>query len=280
MTEMTDAGTGNWPEKAYENLTFLNSDEARTIRVMCEFEEPEMRLRQLGVEDTIVFFGSARAEPVESARQRLETARAAVRGVDDPPEEDRRNLVRAEQGIRMAHYYEDATELAERLTRWSMSLPHSGRRFILCSGGGPGIMEAANRGASQAGGISTGLNISLPFEQIPNPYQTRELSFEFHYFFIRKFWFLYLAKALVVFPGGFGTMDELFESLTLIQTGKISRPRVIIVYGTEFWRNLINFDVLVEWGVISAKDLELFHFFDDVDSTFNFLKEELTRLYL
>ncbi len=280
MTEMTDAGTGNWPEKAYKNLTFLNSEAARTIRVMCEFEEPEARLRELGVEDTIVFFGSARAESLESARQRLETAQAAVRGVDDPPEEDRQTLVRAEQGIRLARYYEDAAELAERLTRWSMSLPQPERRFLLCSGGGPGMMEAANRGASQAGGVSIGLNISLPFEQTPNPYQTEELSFEFHYFFIRKFWFLSLARALVVFPGGFGTMDELFESLTLIQTNKTSRPRPIVMYGTEFWRSLINFDMLVEWGVISAKDLELFHLFDDVDSAFNFLKEELTRLYL
>jgi uncharacterized protein (TIGR00730 family) len=280
MTDTTDTGTGNWPEKSYKNLAFLNSDDARTIRVMCEFEEPESRLRRFGVEDTIVFFGSARAEPLESARQRLKAAQAAVKGLDDPPEEARQNLVQAEQRVRLAKYYEDATTLAERLTRWSMSLPQPGRRFILCSGGGPGMMEAANRGASQAGGISTGFNISLPFEQTPNQYQTRELSFEFHYFFIRKFWFLYLAKALVVFPGGFGTMDELFETLTLIQTKKMSRPRIIVVYGTEFWRNLINFDLLVEWGVISPNDLELFHFFDDVDSAFCFLRDELTRLYL
>lgn len=267
-----DKGTQyHQPEKAYRNPEFLNSPEARSIRVLCEFEEPEMRFRRMGVQDTIVFFGSARTLPLDKAQTQLDAAKATG---------DAHAVKQAERGVTLARYYEDAADLAERLTRWSKDLPNHSRRFIITSGGGPGIMEAANRGASKADGISIGLNISLPMEQFPNPYQTRELSFEFHYFFIRKFWFMYLAKALVVFPGGFGTMDELFESLTLIQTGKTDAPRPIVVYGTEFWKEIVQFDKLAEWGVISPEDADLFHFYDDVDSAFEFLTAELTRLYM
>ena len=180
----------------------------------------------------------------------------------------------------MARYYDDAVTLAERLTKWSKGIPERKRRFVVCSGGGPGIMEAANRGAAQAGGYSIGLNISLPFEQMPNPYQTRELSFEFHYFFIRKFWFVYLAKALVVFPGGFGTLDELFEILTLVQTRKTAKKIPIVLYGEEFWKEVVRFDSLVKWGTISREDLDLFHFANNVDTAFEYIRDELTKRYL
>jgi len=185
----------------------------------------------------------------------------------------------AQRGLIMSRYYEDAALLAEKLTRWSLSIENPAKRFYICSGGGPGIMEAANRGAQNAGGPSIGLNISLPFEQTPNPFQTRELSFEFHYFFVRKYWFFYLGKALVIFPGGFGTMDELFELLTLVQTQKTKKYMPIILYGSEYWNELINFNALVKWGTINREDLNLFHFFDDVDSAFEFLRDELLKLY-
>jgi uncharacterized protein (TIGR00730 family) len=180
----------------------------------------------------------------------------------------------------MSHYYEDAIRLSEKLTRWSLGIRDRRRRFLICSGGGGGIMEAANRGARKAGGTSIGLNISLPMEQTPNRYQSRDLSFEFHYFFIRKFWFFYLAKALVAFPGGFGTMDELFELLTLVQTKKTRKYMPIILYGKEYWHRVLNFDALVEAGTIEAEDLKIFRYFDDVDVTFEYLKDELTKHYV
>jgi len=166
------------------------------------------------------------------------------------------------------------------LTAWSDALPDSTRRFVVCSGGGPGIMEAANRGACDAGGKTVGLNIGLPFEQRPNPFVSPELNFEFHYFFMRKFWFAYLAKALVVFPGGFGTLDELTEILTLVQTQKLMKRMVVILYGTSFWKEVINFDALVRHGMIAADDLNLFQFADDVDTAFQELESGLTRYYL
>lgn len=264
--------------KAYKNLEFLNSPDARLVRVMCEFTEPQARLRRARIRDTIVFFGSARLPSAEQARARLDALRKQ--------RSRNRSLVSKaawEAALRdrgLSRYYEDARELAARMTRWSLSLPKRGRRFVVCSGGGPGIMEAANRGAREAGGQSLSLNISLPFEQIPNPYQTPELAFEFHYFFVRKFWFVYLAKALVAFPGGFGTLDELFEVLTLVQTRKTQKEMPVVVYGRKFWRSILNFDLLAKRGVISRDDLKLFRLCDTVDEAAAYLQSELTRLYM
>jgi uncharacterized protein (TIGR00730 family) len=234
----------------------------------------------MDVADTIVFFGSARIQSPEKATERLEGAERALKEGEGAKDALAEALKEAELGVRFSKYYTAARELAGRMTQWSKSLENHKHRFIVCSGGGPGIMEAANRGASEAEGYSIGLNISLPFEQVPNPYQTRELCFEFHYFFIRKFWFVYLAKAMAVFPGGFGTMDELFELLTLTQTGKTAKRVPIVLFGSEFWNRVFNFDALVEWGMISPRDLSLFKIFDDVNAAFEYLKGELTREYL
>ena len=278
MLEKTPA-PGDRPQKAYRDIEFLTSPEARPIRMLAELIEPKARFRKYHVKDTVVMFGSARLHPRDVAEKLLGDIQASIAAEGESPE-----LLlareRAERGLKMSRYYEDAAKLAERMTEWSMALPKKKRRFIICSGGGPGIMEAANLGANRAKGLSVSLNISLPMEQKGNPYQTRELAFEFHYFFIRKFWFVYLAKALVVFPGGFGTLDELFEVLTLIQTGKAQKPMPVVVYGREFWEELINFDALAKWGVISPEDLSLFRFCDTVDEAFEFLTSELTRLYL
>ncbi len=272
--------SGHWPEKAYKNMRFLNSTAAREVRVLCEFVEPRSRFRKMGVQDTIVFFGSARILPGEKAHARLTQAEQALARGHGSVEQLERACAAARKQVDLSRYYEDARELAHRMTQWSKTLDNNAHRFIVCSGGGPGIMEAANRGASEAHGKTAGLNISLPMEQHPNPYQTRELAFEFHYFFIRKFWFVYLAKALVAFPGGFGTLDELCEVLTLIQTGKLEKQMPVIIYGREYWNKVINFDAMAESGMISQEDLALFRFCDTVDEAFEFLKDELTRLYL
>jgi uncharacterized protein (TIGR00730 family) len=224
---------------AYLNDQFLASTDARAIRILSEFLEPLAHFRKQQVRDTVVFFGSARIMEGEGP---------------------------------MARYYDEARTLARLLTEWSEKFVNGTRRFVVCSGGGPGIMEAANRGAMDAGGKTIGLNIGLPFEQWPNPYITPELSFEFHYFFMRKFWFAYLAKALVVFPGGYGTLDELMEVLTLTQTKKLAKRMSIILYGTEYWNEIINFDALVKHGMISPEDLSLFSFADDPKQAFDLLK--------
>ena len=268
------------PKKAYNNLDFLNSPDARAIRVLCEFLEPQARFRRENLRDTVVMFGSARLKPESEARKHLDMLQDHNKQGKEASDELAAALKRAENDLVMSRYYEDAAKLAERLTAWALSLDAKSRRFVICSGGGPGIMEAANLGARRANGKSVSLNISLPFEQLPNPFQTPELAFEFHYFFIRKFWFIYLAKALIIFPGGFGTLDELFEVLTLIQTQKTRKTMPVVVYGKEFWNDLINFDALVKWGTISPEDLSLFKVCDSVDETFDFLTEELTRLYL
>ena len=269
-----------WPEKAYKNGPFLNSDEAREIRVLCEFMEPRSRFSAYRVKDTICFFGSARTPAPEAAAEALAQAKADLAEAAAPAPDLEAAVAAARRDAVMARYYADARTLAQRITSWALSLQNSHQRFLICSGGGPGIMEAANRGAEEAGGKSIGLNISLPFEQHPNPYQSQEFSFEFHYFFVRKFWFVSMAKALIVFPGGFGTFDELFEVLTLIQTEKAGHPIPVVIYGKEYWNEVMNFDALVKWGVISPEDLDLFHLADDVDDAFAYLKEELTRLYL
>ena len=262
-------------QKSYTNTEFLKGPDARVIRVLAEFIEPEGRFERQNVRNTIVFFGSTRIIPrdvaEENLRQLESTANKTGHAQGLEPA-----LQRARKDLFMSRYYMDAMDLAERLTKWSMSMPEDDP-FIVCTGGGPGIMEAANRGAHNAGGPSVGLNISLPLEQHPNPYQSPDLSFEFHYFFIRKFWFMYLARALVIFPGGFGTFDELFELLTLVQTGKTRRYIPIVIYGSEYWKEIINFEALAKWGVIAKEDLELFNFFDDVPSAFEYLTTELMK---
>ena len=261
-------------------MDFLTSPDARLIRVMCEFEEPKSRFRKYRVRDTIVFFGSARTLAPEVAAERLAQVEAEWDQTLPLDAVQAQRLAIARRDVDNSRYYGCATELSKRLTEWSMGLRNKGYHFVVCSGGGPGIMEAANRGARQGAGKSVSLNISLPFEQAGNPYQTPELAFEFHYFFVRKFWFVYLAKALIVFPGGFGTMDELFEVLTLVQTHKSAKDMPIVLFGREFWERVFNFEALVELGYITANDLNLFKFFDSVDEAYDYLTGRLTELYL
>lgn len=268
------------PPKAYNNEAFLNSSAARKIRVLCEMTEPEERFANKNIKDTIVYFGSARSVSEIEAKAALEGLKASIKNPADPSPAEREALRKAKAQLKLAPYYEAAVELSARMTRWSISLRDPQHRFMSCTGGGPGMMEAANRGASEAKGASIGLGISLPFEQGMNPYVTPDLAFEFHYFFVRKYCFAYWAKAIVVFPGGFGTMDEFFELMTLIQTGKISKKIPIILYGTQFWNDILNFDAFVEWGVISPSDLELFKIVDTVDEAETFLIAELSGLYL
>lgn len=257
------------PVKAYKSEAFLNSPDARILRVLAEYLEPAARFKENRIRDTIVFFGSARIASKEQATEDL--ARVEAEGGD---------LERARARLHMSRYYEDTRELARRLTKWSKSLEGTERRFVVCSGGGPGIMEAANRGASEARGENVGLNISLPFEQSDNPYITRRLSFEFHYFFMRKFWFSYLAKAMVVMPGGFGTFDEFMEVVTLVQTLKIKRKLPIVLYGTEYWEQIIQFEPMVRFGTISPEDVDLFFRTDSIDEAFEYLTSELRRWVL
>ena len=260
--------------KAYKNAEFLNSPQARTIRILAEYLEPESRFEKYNIQDTVVFFGSARIQPPEKARQHRDGL--LQQGASESA------LRMAEARLSIANYYRDAVELARMITAWSKDIYTRnqciGRRFIVCSGGGPGIMEAANRGASEAGGYSIGLNISLPFEQEPNPHISRELNFEFHYFFVRKFWLAYLAKALIIFPGGFGTLDEMMEILTLVQTEKITKSMPIILFGSSYWKGIINFQALADWGMISPEDLDLFTFCDTPEEAFACLKKRLEPL--
>ena len=262
------------PQKAYKDLEFLNSPAARHIRILCEYEEPRQRLMRHRVHHTIVFFGSARTRSGEEARAMLVEAEAALeRNPDDATLQAA--FKKAQIFDRMSRYYDDARTLARKLTEWS-SARTSGRKFVITSGGGPGIMEAANRGASEApDGRSVGLGISLPFEQGVNRYVTPELAFEFHYFFTRKYWFLYLCKALVIFPGGYGTLDELFETLTLVQTGKIKKRLPILLFGAPYWNKVLNLDAMVEYGTIGPDDAKLVHKTDDVDEAFAWLVQRL-----
>jgi uncharacterized protein (TIGR00730 family) len=252
--------------KAYKNLDFIDSSDARPLRILAEYMEPEARFKKNHIKDTIVFFGSARILSRETAAINLEAARA---GNGD--------LKKAEASFEMSRYYEDTRELASRMTNWSKELQGGDRRYVVCTGGGPGIMEAANRGASEAKGLNIGLSISIPIDEYLNPYVTRELAFEFHYFFMRKFWFAYMAKAVVAMPGGFGTLDELFEFLTLIQTLKMKKRLPIILFGTKFWDEVINFKTLENYELISPENIDLFFHTDSVDETFDFITRELTR---
>jgi len=263
-----------YPEKAYKNVEFLESPSARPIRILSEFYEPQVRFIKHGVEDTIVFFGSARFLSSDDARKAIE--RLKKKGA----KATRVQLEQAERNLQMSRYYDEAVELAQMMTEWSKGLGKGSRRFIICSGGGPGIMEAANRGASKAKGLNIGFNISIPFEQSNNPYISPELNFEFHYFFMRKYWFAYMAKALIVFPGGFGTLDELAEMLTLIQTGKIRKKIPIVLYGDEYWDKVLNFAEMLKWGTIGEEDLELFFRCNSPKEAFDFLTAELKQYYL
>lgn len=235
------------PEKAYKNLEFLNSRDARTVRILSEYLEPLARLKKLKVNNTVLFLGSTKAKPDE-------------------------------KGSILTKYYWEAEELAHNLVKWAIKLKPKGKNFVICTGGGPGIMEAANLGASRAGGKSIGMNISLPVEQSPNPYISPELSFIFHYFFMRKFWLIYMAKAIVAFPGGLGTLDEVFELLTLRQTQKIHKDHfIILLYGEEYWREVIHFESLLKYKTIDPEDLNLFSYCSDPKEAFSFLKKELIK---
>jgi len=265
--------------KAYKDLTFLNSPAGRTVRLLSEYLEPNERLRQNKIKDTIVFFGSARILSPEESYRNFRSVSRQFKKLKKPGNSIIRKYKDAETDLNMSKYYSDTEELSYKMTKWSKSLG-GGNKFVVASGGGPGIMEAANRGAKRAEGNSIGFNISLPFEQYPNPYIDEKLNFEFHYFFMRKFWFAYLAKALVIMPGGFGTLDELMEILTLVQTKKLNKKVTILIYGEEFWKEIINFDLLAETGMISRKDLNLFRFSSDVNDAYNYLKKELSKNYV
>src|SRR5450432_1552613 len=274
---MSEKGSTRAP-LAYENETFLNSPDGRILRVLSEYSEPLARFRREQIQDTVVFFGSARTHSRFDAEKRL--ADLTENRPDLPAHENEKNKKQALAAVDMSRYYEDARRLAFLLSEWSVKIPARRRRFVVTTGGGPGIMEAANLGAKEAGAKTIGLNIHLPFEQNPNPYITPALNFEFHYFFMRKFWFAYLSKALVIFPGGFGTLDEFFEIVTLAQTEKLAKKIVIVIYGSEYWKKIVNFDAMVDAGVISAGDLDLFKMFDTPEESFEFLKEGLTKYHL
>jgi uncharacterized protein (TIGR00730 family) len=278
---------------AYDNPAFVHSADGRLIRVVSEYLEPLARFRREQIQDTVVFFGSARFRSRDEAGHALELLENTGSTRPAPSEEQPAKppdiaagkatdlqRKRAVAAVEMARYYEDARRLAQLLTRWAKSIPSRKHRFVVTSGGGPGIMEAANRGAHEAGGKTIGLNISLPFEQTPNPYITPSLNFEFHYFFMRKLWFAYLSKALVVFPGGFGTLDEMFEILTLAQTQKLAKKITVVVYGSEYWNKVFNFNALVDAGAISPKDIELFQFADTPEQAFEILRHGLAENHL
>jgi len=284
---------------AYENSAFLNSSDGRLIRILAEYTEPLARFRRERIQDTVVFFGSARFHGREEADRALVLLENTGSIAPAPEHEQPATIPSIAQGtaselgrrravaaVEMARYYEDARRLAHMVTTWAAAIPSSAKagparhRFVITSGGGPGIMEAANRGAHEAGGKTIGLNIRLPFEQRPNPYITPALNFEFHYFFMRKLWFAYLAKALVVFPGGFGTIDEMFEILTLVQTHKLAKNITVVIYGSDYWKKVFNFDWLVDTGAISPADVDLFHFADSPEAAFELLKQGLTTHHL
>ena len=263
---------------AYLYPEFLESAEARPIRILSEYLEPLRRFKEQKIQDTVVFFGSARVNSRERAERALQSLRA--RGVENADDAYERELTRSRRALEWARYYEEARELARLLTAWTLSLQSENHRFVVASGGGPGIMEAANRGAREGGGKTIGLNIRLPFEQGANPYITEGLHFEFHYFFMRKFWFAYLAKALVIFPGGFGTLDELFEILTLVQTDKLSKQIGVILYGREYWDQVLTFQPMAEWGAIAEHDVELLHYADTPSDAFEYLRSHLIAHHL
>jgi uncharacterized protein (TIGR00730 family) len=276
---MSDKNESEISPVPYLNIDFLKSPGARTLRILAEYLEPAERLRRAGVRDTIVFFGSARSLPPEQAAAELARVNEKIAALETVPPELTQARSQAETAVRLARYYQDAEDLARRFAEWSRSLTGN-HDFIICSGGSGGMMEAANRGAAKAGSKTLGFNIELPHEQGVNAYVPHELAFNFHYFFMRKFWFVYLAKALVIFPGGFGTMDELFEVLTLIQTRKPRKAMPVVLFGNDYWNDVINFDAFVRWGTINAADLQLFYRTDSVDDAFKHVTAKLESIYV
>ncbi len=273
---------------AYENPDFLDSPDGRIFRMLAEYQEPLVRFQRERIADTVVFFGSARFHALDITHAQLQLLENSYSATPAPPQEQPASadeqatghttdlkLSLAQAAVEMSRFYEDARTLARMVSTWAKDLPGPRHRFVITSGGGPGIMEAANRGAYEAGARSIGLNIKLPFEQFPNRFVTPELNFEFSYFFMRKYWFAYLAKALVVFPGGFGTIDEMFEILTLVQTGKFAKPLTVIIYGSEYWKSVLNLDLLAARGAIAQKDLRLFQFADTPEEAFALLQSGL-----
>ena len=255
----------------YYNKEFLGSPDARSVRLLAEYYGPLQSFKRNKIQDTIVFFGSARLKSKEDAELALASA---------PKNLSKNDRAVLDTDLDMSRYYEAARELAFKMTKWSKKLNNKKKRFIVTSGGGPGIMEAANRGATEAKGLAVGLSISLPFEQAGNPFISDDLEMNFHYFFMRKFWFLYLAKAMVVWPGGFGTLDEVMETLTLIQTNKLRKQIPIVLFDSDFWNNVINWDFLVDKGVISRSDLDLFQICDTVDDAYKYLTKKITATHL
>jgi uncharacterized protein (TIGR00730 family) len=263
---------------AYRDPKFMESLGARPLRILAEYLDPLARLRREKVADTIVMFGSARIHSPERAEDELKQLRLRAKGRRTAEWNDKIRVAKSHVG--MSRYYEEARELSRRITSWSMTLGMHPKRFVICSGGGPGIMEAANRGAADAGGSSIGLSIQLPHEQRPNPYISEDLNFCFHYFFMRKLWFAQMAKALIVFPGGFGTMDELWEMLTLLQTNKLSSHHLILIYGRKYWDKVLNWRHMVRTGMISEREYKLLEFADDVDDAFEHVRKEMEEHHL
>jgi uncharacterized protein (TIGR00730 family) len=270
------------PLAPHKDPAFLDSTAARPIRILAEYLHPLVQLKKEGIGDTIVIFGSARIESRESALARLGKLKnkAALARIKVQRAEHRQTLRDARSALEMSRYYEQARELSRKITTWAMTLGERPRRFVICSGGGPGIMEAANRGAMEAGGKSIGLSIELPHEQFANPYISPELSLNFHYFFMRKLWFAQIAKALVVFPGGFGTMDELWEMMTLLQTGKLPKNNLIIIYGRKYWDEVLNFRAMMRWGMINRNEYKMLQFADTVDEAFDRIRSGLKQYHM
>jgi len=260
---------------AYQDREFMESLHARPLRILAEYYEPLVRFQELNVGDTIVIFGSARIPSREEALADLRRAKKSGRSAAA-----RARVREAKSALGMSRYYEEARELARRITEWAMGFGSTPRRFVVCSGGGPGIMDAANRGAAEAGGKSIGLCIQLPHEQGGNPHISPELNFNFHYFFMRKLWFTQLAKALVVFPGGFGTMDELWEMLTLLQVGKMQRRTLILIYGRRYWNEVLNWRAMMRWGTIRPQEYEVLQFADTVNEAFERVKSWMEKYHL
>ena len=270
------------PKAPHEDRIFMSSTPARPIRILAEYIHPLTQLKKEGIGDTIVMFGSARIESHESALTRYDRLKNAKTGrlSSQRLKQHRAALRSAKNAVEMSRYYEEARQLSHKLTSWSLSLGPRPRRFVVCSGGGPGIMEAANRGAYEAGGKSIGLSIELPHEQFANPYISPELSFNFHYFFMRKLWFAQIAKALIVFPGGFGTMDELWEMMTLSQTGKMGKHTLILIYGRKYWNDIMNLREMVRWGTIRQSEYDQLQYADTVDEAFELIRAGLEKYHM
>jgi uncharacterized protein (TIGR00730 family) len=269
------------PKAPHEDPKFLESTPARPLRILAEYIDPMAKLKTEGIGDTIVMFGSARIESREDVLARMKKLKTAKRDKGANRDAKYKQALRSSKSaLEMSRYYEEARALSHKITTWAMSLGPRPRRFVVCSGGGPGIMEAANRGAYEAGGKSIGLSIELPHEQFANPYISPELSFNFHYFFMRKLWFAQIAKALIVFPGGFGTMDELWEMMTLLQTGKLPKNKLILIYGRKYWDEVLNWKAMVRWGTINEAEYKLLQFADNVDDAFEVIRSGLEKYHM